>query len=103
MNASIDAALINMIQQHVCKLSSDVEKMTFENQEFEERINNLQEIQENIQLFLQEIQTLMKTMEEKHVQQHEVVQQLVRKLEEQKVYSISLEKSLSNGKLYKLL
>ena len=52
MNATIDAALINVVRQHVCKLSSDVEKMTFE------RMNNVKKIQENIQLCLQEFKTL---------------------------------------------
>ena len=43
-----------MVLEHVCKLSSDVEKMTFESQKEKEEMNNLMMMPHNVQLYLQQ-------------------------------------------------
>ncbi|XP_028414766.1 uncharacterized protein LOC114537856 [Dendronephthya gigantea] len=60
MNASIDSELVKVMQEHVTKLSSDVNKMAFESQE---ELCNLKETLENIHENLQNCEKRVKQME----------------------------------------
>ena len=82
MNASVDADVIKVVQQHVCQLSSDVEKMTFE-------MNNKDVILENLQLISQELETRLEKVEENV----EIMEQRVTKLEDQ---NYSIAQAISN-------
>ena len=100
MNATVDADLAKVVQQHVCRLSSDLEKMNFET---EEEMNNLKEELEKFQLVLEELEKRVAKIEEKHhfLQQEQnstsskvdVVEQRVTKLEDQKYTRIPQETS----------
>ena len=100
MNATVDADLANVVQQHVCQLSSDLEKMKFENQK---EMNDLKKVLENFQLVLKELEKRVAKIEEKHdfLQQEQnsasskvdVVEERVTKLEDQKYTCIHQETS----------
>ena len=51
MNATIDSELVKVVQKHVNKLSSEVEKIAFESQE---EMNNLKVMLHNVKIELQE-------------------------------------------------
>ena len=72
MNATIDSEVAKMVKEHVCKLSNEVEKMTFENQE---EMNYLKIMLDNIQLNLQEFDNFKRSQE--------AVEQRVTELESQ--------------------
>ena len=100
MNATVDADLAKVVQQHVCQLSSDLEKMNFET---EEEMNDLKEELKKFQLVLQELEKRVVKIEEKHdiLQQEQnstsskvdAVEQRVIKLEDQKYTCIPQETS----------
>ncbi|XP_028414763.1 LOW QUALITY PROTEIN: uncharacterized protein LOC114537853 [Dendronephthya gigantea] len=70
MNASIDSELVKVMQEHVIKLSSDVNKMAFESQE---ELCNLKEILENTHENLQNCEKRVKNMElTQDTMQHEL-------------------------------
>ncbi len=62
MNATIDSELVKVVQEHVCKLSNEVEKMAFENQE--ER-NDVKISLDNIQLYLRGFEKRVENVEQK--------------------------------------
>ena len=56
-------AIAKMVLEHVCKLSSDVEKMTFESQKEKEEMNNLMMMPHNVQLYLQQCEKQFEKIE----------------------------------------
>ena len=107
VNATIDADLANLVQQHVRQLSSDLDNWTFECQE---EMGNLKLILQNIQLCSQKMEQRITTVEEKHdiLQQEQsstsakldVVEQRVKKLEDQKYPGIPQDSSYCECKNY---
>ena len=100
LNASVDADLLRTVKEHVCQLLSEVEKMTFDNQEEK---NNVKVELENIELSLQRLEKRVTNVEEKQdnlEQQQIVVQQRVTKLENQKSSCIPHAPSYCKFKRY---
>ncbi|XP_028401109.1 uncharacterized protein LOC114524180 [Dendronephthya gigantea] len=93
MNAPIDSELVKVMQEHVTKLSSDVNKMAFESQE---ELCNLKEILENTHENLQNCEKRVKNMElNQDTMQHEL-SSTIDKVEQLKTNQEFLQKEQSS-------
>jgi peptidoglycan hydrolase CwlO-like protein len=101
MNASIDAELVNLVQRHVCQLSSDLANWTFETQEEMKVLK--EELERNFQLCLQQLQkqvTKLQQQQSSTCTRVDVVEQRVTNLENQKCPGIHRENSYCEFKTF---